>query len=828
MIRMVAIFILWAMLAPNLLSQTKNAAEPSTQLPRKDQFHLYLLIGQSNMAGRGALETADKQPHARVLKFTQELTWAPAVDPLHFDKPIAGVGLGTSFGKIMADTSPRVTIGLVPCAVGGTPLSRWTKDGDLHQQALTRIKTAMKDGMLKGILWHQGESDAADLQLAQTYASRLSQMIRDLRAELGEPNVPFVAGKLGEFLPLTRNDVPSHWKLVNEQLGIAATLAGNAAVVDSAGLQHKGDDVHFDTPSLRELGKRYAVAMQKLANNTPVATPVIHPKAAQLPFAHQGPFLTTGDGAILCLEAHDALRSYDFGKTWTRTSLFKDPTKFQVSNERVVLRTRAGVIISSWMNLAERKAPANWNWGKEGADWQDFVLPIYVSRSLDDGKTWEEPILLNRPWCGCIHSMIETKSGRIVLVGQEIIPAWRHATVMFVSDDKGQSWRRSNVLDYGVGHHDHAGSIEGTVLERQDGTLYLLLRTESGWLWESTSRDGLTWENLKPSKLKSVTCCAQMGRLNDGRIALLWNHPPRHAPDSAGSREELSLALSSDDGATWTQPIVVAANYGPRNRVSYPYLYEAKPGLLWITTMQGNLRMSLAVNDVTQGEVPKLSKNAVAGPLTGGIVMFGDSTTAHRPGAIQKVYSVRVAEALQGVASSLTVHNAGVGGNMTEQALQRIERDVLAHQPRLVVIQFGINDSAIDVWRDPPADRPRVSLVEFEKNLKQIVMRVRDSRATPILMTANPLRWTAKLKELYGKPPYLPNTIDGFESPTLLPYVGVVRKVAKELDVPIVDIHKEFSSRSVDTLLLDGMHPNDQGHELIASLLVPVIRDLVR
>lgn len=65
---------------------------------------------------------------------------------------------------------------------------------------------------------------------------------------------------------------------------------------------------------------------------------------------------------------------------------------------------------------------------------------------------------------------------------------------------------------------DHAGSIEGSVIERGDGTLYLLLRTESGFLWEATSKDGLKWEDLKPSAIPSVTCCPQMARLADGRI----------------------------------------------------------------------------------------------------------------------------------------------------------------------------------------------------------------------------------------------------------------------------------------------------------------------
>lgn len=556
------------------------------------------------------------------------------------------------------------------------------------------------------------------------------------------------------------------------------------------------------------------------------AAPLIHPGGKELPFAHQGPFVKCADGAILCMDAKNALRSDDGGRTWKESPLFSDATRFSVSNERALLRTREGVILSAWMNLAEKKSPQGWNWGKDGTNWEEFVLPTYVSRSLDDGRTWETPMGLARPWCGCIHSMIQMRSGRIVLVGQEIIPEWRHATVTFVSDDLGKTWQRSKILDYGIGRHDHAGSIEGAVVERRDGTLFLLLRTESGWLWQADSKEGLVWENLRQSNIRSVTCCAQMGRLSDGRLSLLWNHPPRHEPASAGSREELSLAFSGDEGATWTKPVVVAANYGPRNRVSYPYLFEAKPGELWITTMQGGLRMRIRLDDLSKGEIPPHVQTADAAPLPNGIVMFGDSTTAQRPGAVQKVYAQRVAEALQGVASSLTVSNAGVGGNATDQALARINRDVLAHKPRIVVIQFGINDSAIDVWKNPAAMQPRVSLKEFEDNLRKMTARIREAQGTPILMTANPLRWTPKLKELYGKAPYDVSRPDGFESPTLARYNDVVRNLAAELRIPLIDVHKEFNKHDVDKLLLDGMHPNDAGHEIIARLLVPAIRDI--
>ena len=90
-------------------------------------------------------------------------------------------------------------------------------------------------------------------------------MVRDLRSDLGAGEVPFVAGKLGEFLK--REDKagkPSHWPLVNEQITALPKSVPNTASVESSGLKHKGDGLHFDSPSLGEFGKRYAEAMRQL------------------------------------------------------------------------------------------------------------------------------------------------------------------------------------------------------------------------------------------------------------------------------------------------------------------------------------------------------------------------------------------------------------------------------------------------------------------------------------------------------------------------------------------------------------------------------------
>ncbi|MBX3448816.1 MAG: exo-alpha-sialidase [Planctomycetaceae bacterium] len=558
---------------------------------------------------------------------------------------------------------------------------------------------------------------------------------------------------------------------------------------------------------------------------------ILHPKAEPLPTEQQGPFVTMADGGILCIDATHAHRSRDEGKTWESTPLFPGSDQFRVSNERALLKTRRGTIISAWMNLNERNFTPGFKWGGPPEEFSQWILPTYVSRSLDDGKTWEEPQLLQRPWCGCIHSLIETNNGRLVLVGQTIIPEWRHATVMYVSDDDGATWQASNILDYGVGRHDHAGSCEATILERRDGSLYELIRTESGYFFEADSRDGgLTWENLQKSSVPSVTCCGQMARLSDGRAALLWNHPPRYQPNHPASREELSIAFSDDDGRTWTDRTVIAARYlktgdkGDERRVSYPYLYERNPGELWITTMQGGLRMRVKTADISVGEV--------APPPT--VVFLGDSTTAYRPGEVSKVVSERVDAELLKTGSSLRIANRGVGGSTTTAGLDRLKAEIADLNAKVVVIQFGINDSAADVWRTPPETTPRVSREKFVANLRDMIEQVRANGGRPILMTANPLRWIDKTRELYGKPPYDPNAEDGFDKPFLQSYNAAVRELAAETNVPLLDVHHLFLSaakaegKPVDDWLLDGTHPNDRGHELIANALVPLLRETIK
>ncbi len=232
---------------------------------------LYLLIGQSNMAGRGVVEEEDRLAHPRVLTLNRENQWVPATDPIHFDKKMAGVGPGRSFGLIMANRNPSRTIGLVPCAVGGSSIRCW-KPGGFHKQTnthpyddmLKRMQIARQNGTVKGILWHQGESDSA-MGLDGTYEKKLIELIERLRQDLGAKQAPFVIGQLGEFQGRPWNAGRKAVDLAHKQV---CTAVYNTGFVETKGFTDKGDKAHFDTPSTRELGRRFAHKMLELQRKT--------------------------------------------------------------------------------------------------------------------------------------------------------------------------------------------------------------------------------------------------------------------------------------------------------------------------------------------------------------------------------------------------------------------------------------------------------------------------------------------------------------------------------------------------------------------------------
>ncbi|MEN2281527.1 sialate O-acetylesterase [Algoriphagus sp. SE2] len=233
----------------------------------KENFHLYILMGQSNMAGRGQAEAIDTLTHPRVWMLDSTMNWVLARDPMHFDKPVAGVGLGLTFGKIIANENPSDKIGLIPTAVGGSSINAWFKDS-IHNQTRTypyndmiaRAKKALSNGTLKGILWHQGESDTGSEESVANYPTKFYAMLDSLQKDLGIEPVPIVMGEIGHFfygkahLAKNMNDIFSQIASENPCIEL----------VSSDGLNHKGDSTHFDSNSYHVLGMRYASKMIEL------------------------------------------------------------------------------------------------------------------------------------------------------------------------------------------------------------------------------------------------------------------------------------------------------------------------------------------------------------------------------------------------------------------------------------------------------------------------------------------------------------------------------------------------------------------------------------
>jgi hypothetical protein len=240
------------------------ASAPTPPPVTPHRMEIFLLAGQSNMAGRGKIDAQDSVVNPRVLKLDQSMAWVPAVDPLHWDKPtLVGVGPGRSFGLALAARDTTARIGLIPAAVGGSPISSWapgaldTATGTHpYDEALERLRVAQKSGKLRGILAHQGESDATPTR-SVLYAGKLRALIARFRTDAGDPNLPFVIGELGKFSgkPWTA-DVA---RIDSVHRAIAASVP-NVAYVSSDGLVDKGDQLHFDAASQRTFGERYAAA----------------------------------------------------------------------------------------------------------------------------------------------------------------------------------------------------------------------------------------------------------------------------------------------------------------------------------------------------------------------------------------------------------------------------------------------------------------------------------------------------------------------------------------------------------------------------------------
>jgi hypothetical protein len=249
-------------------------------------FHIYLCFGQSNMEGTAKNTAVEKKPTKDFYVFRanegpklEGVTgeWHPGQSPLC----ATGRGLSPAFyfAKTMKEKNKKAKIGVIVVAVGGADIRLFNKSGyeDYtdkkgkawfskkvaeygkypYRHLLEMAKLAQKDGVIKGILLHQGETNAGDKQ----WAIRVGKIYEDLLADLNlkREDVPLIAG---EVLGEDQKGKCAHMnkKIIQKLPG----LVKNAHVISSKGCKAKSDRLHFSTEGVREMGKRYAEKMISL------------------------------------------------------------------------------------------------------------------------------------------------------------------------------------------------------------------------------------------------------------------------------------------------------------------------------------------------------------------------------------------------------------------------------------------------------------------------------------------------------------------------------------------------------------------------------------
>ena len=224
---------------------------------------------------------------------------------------------------------------------------------------------------------------------------------------------------------------------------------------------------------------------------------------------------------------------------------------------------------------------------------------------------------------------------------------------------------------------------------------------------------------------------------------------------------------------------------------------------------------------LTVAAITALGPGAAAAPVK--IICLGDSITRGVRGGVtaEQTFAALLQAWLSEHAAPVEVMNAGIGGERTDLALKRLDRDVIAPKPAVVTVMYGTNDSAIDAGKPGP----RLPVDSYETNLHTIVRQLRDTGAEAVLMTPIPL---ATDFAYMTRPPYQGRS-PNFK---IVEYVHAVRRVARAEGVPLIDNFAAWAEEALmgtdlNALTTDGCHPNPAGHALLARTIYPTLSALL-
>ena len=224
-----------------------------------------LMIGQSNMAGRGFINEVPVICNERI-QMLRNGRWQMMTEPINYDRPVAGIGPVGSFAAMWCKENAEGKIGLIPCAEGGSSLDEWGIDKVLFKNAVLQAKFALQDSELICILWHQGENDSYGGGY-RDYFKKLEVIVDQMRKELNVPDIPFIVGGLGDYLGKSGFGLNcTEYELVNRELLRFAREKENAYFVTAKGLTCNPDGIHMNAVSQRKLGVRYYEAFSRRQN----------------------------------------------------------------------------------------------------------------------------------------------------------------------------------------------------------------------------------------------------------------------------------------------------------------------------------------------------------------------------------------------------------------------------------------------------------------------------------------------------------------------------------------------------------------------------------
>ena len=224
-----------------------------------------LLLGQSNMAGRGFMKDVKPIYNERILMLRNG-RWQMMVEPIHFDRAIAGIGPAASFAQKWCIDHPKDSLGCIPCAEGGSSIDECSADGVLFRHAVSEARFALENSELAAILWHQGENDSYQ-EKYKTYYPKLESIVHALRTELAAEHVPFLIGGLGDYLGKTAFGANcKEYQELNGELLRFADAHPDCYYVTGEDLYANPDGIHINAESQRRFGLRYYEAFRSRQN----------------------------------------------------------------------------------------------------------------------------------------------------------------------------------------------------------------------------------------------------------------------------------------------------------------------------------------------------------------------------------------------------------------------------------------------------------------------------------------------------------------------------------------------------------------------------------